>query len=236
MDNYDLTKAKISQQHIAARLNQGPRDENGRFRITKGMSSLVTPEEIAAKKEGVTLMDPTKAVTLHTEKKRPADWKRDIGGRDEKKPKAEKEEMEEPAVKPTWLSVGLVVKILDKSQAEAYKRKGVIRSVKQEKVNTASVELLGDDVKMTVTVRRSTWRRFYRLWASRFGWSRANPPVQLASFASCTRSDSSRRWPSTRRTACGNGWNFFSTTRCASSTAKCLGVVFNVVDIIRYRQ
>lgn len=153
LDNYDLTKAKISQQHIAARLNQGPRDENGRFRITKGMSSLVTPEEIAAKKEGVTLMDPTKAVTLHTEKKRPADWKRDIGGHDEKKHKAKKEEVEEPTVKPTWLSVGLVVKILDKSQAEAYKRKGVIRSVKQEKVNTASVELLGDDVKMTVTVR-----------------------------------------------------------------------------------
>ena len=97
MDNYDLTKAKISQQHIAARLNQGPRDENGRFRITTGMSSLVTPEEIAAKKEGVTLMDPTKAVTLHTEKKRPADWKRDIGGRDEKKHKAKKEEVEEPA-------------------------------------------------------------------------------------------------------------------------------------------
>ena len=120
-----------------------PRDENGRFRITTGMSSLVTPEEIAAKKEGVTLMDPTKAVTLHTEKKRPADWKRDIGGRDEKKHKAKKEEEEEPTVKPTWLSVGLVVKILDKSQAEAYKRKGVIRSVKQEEVNTASVELLG---------------------------------------------------------------------------------------------
>ena len=49
LDNYDLTKAKISQQHIAARLSQGPRDENGRFRITKGMSSLVTPEEIAAR-------------------------------------------------------------------------------------------------------------------------------------------------------------------------------------------
>ena len=69
-------------------------------------------------------MDPTKAVTLHTEKKRPADWKRDIGGRDEKKPKAEKEEMEEPAVKPTWLSVGLVVKILDKSQVKRTSERG----------------------------------------------------------------------------------------------------------------
>ena len=58
LDNYDLTKAKISQQHIAARLNQGPRDENGRFRITTGMSSLVTPEEIAAKKEEIEPIQP----------------------------------------------------------------------------------------------------------------------------------------------------------------------------------
>ena len=57
-------------------------------------------------------------------------------------------------VKPTWLAVGLVVKILDKSDAVAYKRKGVIRSVKQSaEVNTADVELLRDDTKTTVTVR-----------------------------------------------------------------------------------
>ena len=153
LDNYDLTKAKISQQHIAARLNQGPRDENGRFRITHRYVITRDSGGNRRKEGGRDPMDPTKAVTLHTEKKRPADWKRDIGGRDEKKHKAKKEEVEEPTVKPTWLSVGLVVKILDKSQAEAYKRKGVIRSVKQEEVNTASVELLGDDVKMTVTVR-----------------------------------------------------------------------------------
>jgi len=156
-DNYDLTKAKISQQHIAARLTTGPRDEDGRFRITKGMSSLVTPEELASASSGVTLMDPKKAVTLHTEKKRPADWKVDLGGADDKKKQrnTETEETEQPAVKPTWLAVGLVVKILDKSDAVAYKRKGVIRSVKQSaEVNTADVELLlGDDTKTTVTAR-----------------------------------------------------------------------------------
>ena len=108
--------------------------------------------------------------------------------------------------------------------------------MKQEKVNTASVELLGDDVKMTVTVREKHLETVLPAVGKPVRVVKGDPPVQLASFASCTRSDSSRRWPSTRRTACGNGWNFFSTTRCASSTAKCLGVVFNVVDIIRYRQ
>ena len=151
-ETFDATAARISQSHLAAKLNQGPRDDAGRFRITKGTSSLATPEEKRAeenRERGVTLVDPTKAVYLHTVK-RAADAPRER----EKTKKAKKEkkdgdDADDDAGPPSWLSLGLVVKILDKSSAHR-KRKGVVRKLPRKGV--AELEVLGVDAAATETV------------------------------------------------------------------------------------
>ena len=73
METFDATRARVSQAAIASRLATGPRDESGRFRVSRGMSSLSVPEDdtLPAAEKGVRLTDPTKAVSLNVDK-RPA--------------------------------------------------------------------------------------------------------------------------------------------------------------------
>lgn len=73
METFDATRARVSQAAIASRLATGPRDESGRFRVSRGMSSLSVPEDntLPAGEKGVRLTDPTKAVSLNVDK-RPA--------------------------------------------------------------------------------------------------------------------------------------------------------------------
>ena len=72
METFDATRARVSQAAIASRLAMGPRDESGRFRVSRGMSSLSVPvDNLSAGERGVRLTDPTKAVSLNVDK-RPA--------------------------------------------------------------------------------------------------------------------------------------------------------------------
>ena len=48
-------------------LISGPRDETGKFRIAKGMSSLNKPTE---QTRGVQLLDPSKAISLNKARRR----------------------------------------------------------------------------------------------------------------------------------------------------------------------
>lgn len=155
-ETFDVTAARVSQSHIASRLTAGPKDESGRFRVAKGMSSLNAAEEDVKQKTGVTLMDPTKAVSCDVVKRKLMTADAPSGGGDKdaaaaakkaKKSTAEDGEEKEKEKKKSWLANGLVVKILDKSLKEAgfFKKKGIVRRVHHGKKNstTAEIEILG---------------------------------------------------------------------------------------------
>lgn len=168
-ETFDVTAARVSQSHIASRLTAGPKDESGRFRVTKGMSSLSAAEDVSRKKDGVTLMDPTKAISCNVVKRfAEAPVAGGVNGRDSKRSKtaADEEKGERSSDAKTkkkndkngggrpcsWLSTGLVVKILAKSLKEAghYKKKGVVRRVSAP--HKAEVEIVGSDPAALVEV------------------------------------------------------------------------------------
>lgn len=165
-ETFDVTAARVSQSHIASRLTAGPRDESGRFRVTKGMSSLSAAEDVSQKKNGVTLMDPTKAISCNVVKRfadapaaggvndRDSKRSKTAADKDKGKPSSDtKKKNDKDGGRPSsWLSTGLVVKILAKSLKEAghYKKKGVVRRISSP--HKAEVEILGSEPAVLVEV------------------------------------------------------------------------------------
>jgi hypothetical protein len=98
-ETFDTEAARVSQSHIASRLTTGPKDADGRFRVTKGMSSLSAAEDVA-KKTGITLQDHTKAISCNVTK-RYAD--NDGGSRDREAKKLKKAEADKAGLfKCVW--------------------------------------------------------------------------------------------------------------------------------------
>ena len=163
-ETFDATAARISQSHIASRLTAGPKDESGRFRVTKGMSTLAAPEDDASKKPtGVRLLDPTKAISCNVVKRfaeeAPRGGAGGGGGSSRGAKRAKKRSVDEDGggqeeedvdkKNKTWISTGLVVKILARSLRDAghYKKKGIVRRVLLDRGTRtrpgAEVEVIG---------------------------------------------------------------------------------------------
>ena len=122
------------------------------------MSSLSAAEDVNPKNKGVTLLDPTKAISCNTVKRfaedpaPPGGGGGGGGGKKAKKTRGKDErggggggKDDKKKAKASWLCVGLVVKILDKSlkevQGGSYKKKGVVRRIIAP--GTAEVEVMG---------------------------------------------------------------------------------------------
>ena len=220
-ETFDATAARISQSHLAAKLNQGPRDDGRAVQDHQGHELARDARGEARggrnRERGVTLVDPTKAVSLHTVK-RAADAPRER----EKTKKAKKEKKDGDDADD---DAGAAVVAEPRPRGEdprqverAQEKKGRREEAPEERRRGARSPRRGSPPQRRPW-RRSTWRTVLpAVGESTSGWSKARPRGRVGRAEEDSRDAVSRRGGARRRRRrAATAWSFCSTTRCARS-------------------
>lgn len=147
MESFDAASHHVNAGAVRARLEGSTRDETGRFRVAVGSSTLRTNEETGEK--GISLVALEKQVRaeeLARRQARKAGRQRsgEAAAEPAEPPKRAKAEQQAAS----WVTRGLVVKVLSREPAELYKSKGTVVGVAGD---TAELEFLVG----SASVRRS---------------------------------------------------------------------------------